>query len=83
MGDTYMDLEIFYIREHPRPDPLNVADALQDGFTPVLWLHDRDVWSRIQYTWWPGKDSSVPPPALRSGGVYIGGVCVTIQKAKP
>ena len=77
-GDTYLDLEIFYAREWPRPDPLNVADALQDGFTPVLWPNDRNVLARVQSTWWPGKDDKPPPPALVVGGRYTGGVCCTV-----
>jgi hypothetical protein len=83
-GDVSMEVEIYYGRKHPRPDPINVLDALQDGFTGVLWKDDRNVLGRPMLHWWPGKNIIKPPamvyiPGPR-GGRYIGGVCVRIEK---
>ena len=81
---VFMDLEIYFLSNKGRPDPLNVADSIQDGFSRVLWQNDRNVLARVQKVWWPGLDDNEPPAQLRASGrpdgVFRGGVCVTIRK---
>lgn len=83
-GDVSMQFEIYYIRESPRPDPENVAAILQDGFTKILWMNDRNVLPYAKSHWWPGKNRTPPPPAVfdgaRAHNKYLGGVCVRIEK---
>jgi Holliday junction resolvase RusA-like endonuclease len=79
-GDVYMDVEIYYGRKHPRPDPENVIAILQDAFTRVLWWDDRNVLGRPNYHWWPTKNADRIPPPLFENGKYKGGVCIHIRK---
>lgn len=78
--DVWLDLNIYYGRKHPRPDPENVAAALQDAFTPILWKNDINVLPRVQYTWWPGKNAHRIPAVVFENGKYTGGVLVCVSK---
>lgn len=79
-GDVYLDLYIYHIRKHPRPDPENVAAAIQDGCTGVLWENDNNVLPRIQSHWWPGKNDDGPPGILVENDKYLGGVCCVVRR---
>lgn len=79
-GDVWMDVEIYYLRKYPRPDPENVIATLQDGFTKILWKNDRNVLGRPNYHWWPGKNADIVPPQFMETGRYVGGVIITITR---
>jgi len=79
-GDIWMDVELYYLRESPRPDPENVIASLQDGFTRILWMNDRNVLGRPNYHWWPGKNGDMIPPQFVEMGKYVGGVNIVITR---